>query len=98
MMQDDAPCHSARLTMALLQANRVLPRPSRSPDLNPIEHIWDVIGSEVRRRGPRNVRQLQQSVVEEWKRVARRTCLRYVVSMRSYCQAVIRAISGHSRY
>ena len=36
LMQDGAPCHSARTTMALLQANgvNVLPRSSRSPDLN----------------------------------------------------------------
>ena len=54
-MQDGAPCHSARTTMARLQANRVnvLPWSSRSPDRNPVEHIWDVIG-----RGPRNVKQL----------------------------------------
>ena len=51
LMQDDVPCHSAdKVTvMALLQANRVnvLPWSSRSPDLNPIEHIWNVIGREV---------------------------------------------------
>ena len=64
-MQDGAPCHSARTTMALLQTNRVTvrPYPSRSPDHNPIEHIWDVIGREVRRRDSRNIRQLQQFVV-----------------------------------
>ena len=81
--------------MGPLQANRVnvLPWLSRSPDLNPNEHMWDVIGKEVRKRGPRNVSQLQQFVVEEWN-----TCLRYVASMRSRCQAVIRANDDHTRY
>ena len=48
-MQDGTPCHSAHITMALFQANKVnvLPWPSRSPDLNHIEHIWDVIDREV---------------------------------------------------
>ena len=84
LMQDGAVCQSARTTMALLQANRmtVLAWPSRSPD-------WDVIGREVRRRGPRNVMQLQQFIVEEWNRIAQRTCLRYMASMRNHCQAVI---------
>ena len=55
--------------------------------LNPFEQIWDVIDKEVRKMGPRNVRQLQQ--FDEWN-----TCLRYVAAMRSRCQAVIRANGG----
>ena len=99
-MQTGAPCHSTHTAMALLQANRVnvLPRPSCFPDLNPIEHVWDVIGREVRRRGHRNVRQLQQFVIEEWNRIAQRTCLRYVASMCSRRQAVIQANGSHTRY
>ena len=79
--------------MALLQANRVnvLPLPSRSPDLHPFEHIWDVIGREVRRRGPRNVRPLQLFVVDKCNRTPQHTCLRCMASMHSRCQAVIRA-------
>ena len=100
LIQDGAPCHSARTNMALLQANRVnvVPCPSRSPDLNPIEHIRDVIGRADRRRGSRNIRQLQQFVVEEWNRIARRTCLKRVASRRSRCQTVVRANGGPIRY
>ena len=41
LMHDGAPAHTARATKALLQASRIniLPWPSCSPDLNPIEHI-----------------------------------------------------------
>ena len=41
LMHDGAPSHIARATRALLQANRinVLPWPSLSPDLNPLEQI-----------------------------------------------------------
>ena len=57
-MHDEAPSHTARATRALLLANRinVLPWPSLSPVLNPIEHIWDVIGQRVRSRVPLNIR------------------------------------------
>lgn len=41
LAQDNAPCHVARTTRQMLNANnvRVLPWPAKSPDLNPIEHV-----------------------------------------------------------
>ena len=57
LMHDGAPAHTAFATRDLLQASRIniLPWPSCSPDLKPIEHIWDVIGRKVRARDPHNV-------------------------------------------
>ena len=100
MMQVDATSHSASTTQNILQTHRVnvLPWPSKSPYLNPIEHIWDVISRSVRRRGSANIRQLQQFVMDAWNSIAQRTCLSYVDSMRSRCQAVIQANGGHTRY
>ena len=93
LMHDGAPSHTARFTRALLQANRinVLPWPSLSPDLNPVEHIWDVIGQRVRSRVPLNIRDLERFVVEEWNGVAQLTLRNYIASMRSRCQAVVNA-------
>ena len=94
LMHDGAPPHTARATRALLQANRinVLSRPSLSPDLNPIEHIW------VRSRVPLNIRDLERFVVEEWNGVAQLTLRNYIASMRSRCQAVVNANGGHTRF
>ena len=91
LMHDGAPSHTARATRALLQANRinVLPRPSLSPDSNPIEHIWDLIGQRVRSRVPLTIRVLERFVVEEWNGFAQLTLRNYIASMRSRCQAVV---------
>ena len=99
-MHDGAPSHTARATRALLQANQinVLPWPSLSPDLNPIEHIWDVIGERVRSRVPLNIRDLERFVVEEWNGIAQLTLRNYIASMRSRCQAVVNASGGHTRF
>ena len=50
LVQDNARLHSARCIMQYLQevGIRTLDWPTRSPDLNPIEHVWDMLGRNVR--------------------------------------------------
>ena len=78
-MHDGAPAHTACAIRDLLQASRIniLPRPSCSPDLNPIEHIWDVIGRKVRARDTHNVRELERTVLEEWIILPQHVCQEY---------------------
>jgi hypothetical protein len=50
--QDNARPHTARVTMDYLEQNNinVLPWPSKSANLNPIEHLWDQLDKRVRQR------------------------------------------------
>ena len=45
-------------------------RPSQSPDLNPIEHLWAELKKSVRARRPTNLTQLHQLCQEEWSQTA----------------------------
>ncbi len=47
--QDNAPCHKSRLVNSYFVENkiRVMPWPLRSPDLNPIEHVWNFIDKKL---------------------------------------------------
>ena len=49
---DNARCHVARVFQDFLNQNhiRILPWPALSPDLSPIEHLWDELGRHVRHR------------------------------------------------
>ena len=46
----------------------MLPWPARSPDLNPIEHLWDKLGRQVQAQDPpvRNLQELEQTLHEDW--------------------------------
>ena len=45
--QDNARPHTAAATQRALRCIQQLPWPARSPDLSPIEHIWDVMKREL---------------------------------------------------
>ncbi|KAK3557213.1 hypothetical protein QTP70_026124, partial [Hemibagrus guttatus] len=49
--QDNAPCHKAKMVQEWFDEHNnefeVLTWPPNSPDLNPIEHLWDVLDKQV---------------------------------------------------
>ena len=100
--QDNARPHVARVCMQYLQAENipVLPWPAFSPDLSPIEHLWDILDRAIRTRNPQpaTVRQLRQALTEEWQNIPQVTLARLVSSMRRRCNAVRDANGGHTRY
>ncbi|CAD6207872.1 GSCOCG00012710001-RA-CDS [Cotesia congregata] len=70
LMQDNARPHTAVRTRTFLRANNVttLNHPAMSPDLNPIEHVWDMLGRRLRQDYPQlhNLHQLTQALLRCW--------------------------------
>lgn len=102
LMHDNARPHTARVTLDFLQERRIqtMDWPPLSPDLNPIEHVWDMLDRRVRRRPnvPQTIQQLTQALVEEWEIIPQEDLRRLVRSMPRRCQEVIRVGGGHTRY
>ena len=75
-------------------------RPASSPDLIPIEHLWDQLGRAVRARvtNTTTLADLRPMLVEEWDAIPKQCVTRLVTSMRRRCQAVVAVYGSSTRY
>ncbi|GFU19119.1 transposable element Tc3 transposase [Trichonephila clavipes] len=69
-MDDNAPCHRTVAAEQLLESEDIerMDWPARSPDLNPIEHVWDFLGRRLAARilPPVTIRELRLALQDEW--------------------------------
>ena len=100
--QDNARPHTARITVAYFnnQNIRTLPWPSLSPDLSPIEHLWDELDRRLRVQNvpPATPDELFAVLQEDWETIPRQTIQHLIASMPRRCRAVIQVNGGHTRY
>ena len=70
---------------------RTLPWPALSPDLNPIEHLWDEFGRRVRNglNPPETLDELRRALIQEWNNIPQAFIRNLIGPMRRRCQAVI---------
>jgi len=102
LQQDNAPAHRAIVVRNHLQAANmdVLPWPAVSPDMAPIEHVWDELQRRIhhRPRPPTTLPELRRALQEEWDTIPQAFLANLVNSMRRRCRACVDALGGHTRY
>ena len=100
MQQDNDPKHTSKSTSEWLKNKKfkVLEWPSQSPDLNPIEMLWQDLKQAVHARKPTNVTELKQFCMEEWAKIPPRHCERLINNYRKRLVAVIAAKGGVTSY
>lgn len=102
LMHDNARPHIARCVTEYLDAVGIqrLPWPARSPDLNPIEHIWDNLKRRVRARSPapNTIEELKTAVEEEWYNIPQSDIQDIMDGLRNRMLEVIRARGGNTSY
>jgi transposase len=101
-MDDNARPHHSRAVTTYLQSEAMtsVPWPAMSPDLNPIEHIWDMLGHHIQAREPpvQNICQLEAALDREWQQLSQQDIRRLTGGMRRRVEAVIQARGGYTRY
>lgn len=102
LMHDNARPHVARIVQNYLNEVNIetLDWPPRSPDLNPIEHLWDYVGRQLRNHQPlpASMDDVEYIVRDIWDNIDQDLIRRLVSSMSHRCQAVIRSRGGNTRY
>jgi transposase len=102
LMHDNARPHVARIVSEYLEEVNVVAMnwPARSPDLNPIEHVWDHLGWAMQHhQAPiRNLNELQNQLGVIWDNMDQEYIHRLFEGLPRRMEAVIRARGGNTRY
>jgi len=89
--QDNDPKHRSHLLQQVFSKKkiRVLQWPSQSPDLNPIEHLWQELKMRLGTQNYANKASLWEKVQEEWNNISHDRIMKLIESMPHRCAAVI---------
>ena len=69
--------------------------PPQSPDLNPIEQVWDLLGTKLDSYKSKNLVELE---LEKWRKIPSTYIQTLISSMPQRVAAVIAAKGGHTKY
>ncbi|GFV72589.1 transposable element Tcb2 transposase [Trichonephila clavipes] len=102
LMDDNARPHRARIVEEYLE-NHGLERmewPARSPDLNPIEHLWEYLGREVAALNPppRSLHELKHVLLCVWSSLPIPVSDNLINSMGNRSRQCIQVRGGHIPY
>ncbi|GFW50121.1 transposable element Tcb2 transposase [Trichonephila clavipes] len=98
-IDDNSSCQRTVATEQLLESEDVerMDWPARSPDLNPIEHVWDFLGRRLAARTllPVTIRELRLALLDEWAAMPQQLIDTLILSMGRRCETCL-AQSGRS--
>ncbi|GFT68735.1 transposable element Tcb1 transposase [Trichonephila clavipes] len=74
--------------------------PAYSPDLNPIEHVWDMLGRRIAARPPplTGLPEFRRELLDEWCNIHQNQIANLILSMSRRCKASIASSGRHTPY
>ncbi|GFV80093.1 transposable element Tcb2 transposase [Trichonephila clavipes] len=101
-MDDNAPCHRTVASEQLLESEDIerMDWLARSPDLNPIEHVWDFLGRRLAARTLPlvTIRELRLPLQDEWAAMPQQLIDTLILSMGRRCETCLAVRGDHIPY
>ncbi|GFW79713.1 transposable element Tcb2 transposase [Trichonephila clavipes] len=101
-MDDNAPCHRTEAAKQLLESEDIerMDWPPQSPDLNPIEHVWDFLGRRLAARTlpPVTIRELRLALQDDWPAMPQQIIDTLILSMGRRCETCLAVSGDHIPY
>ncbi|GFW64339.1 transposable element Tcb2 transposase [Trichonephila clavipes] len=101
-MDDNAPCHRTVAAEQLLESEDIesMDWPAGSPDLNPIDHVWDFLGKRLAARTlpPVTIRELRLALQDEWAAMPQQLIDTLILSMGRRCEICLAVRGDHIPY
>ncbi|GFT42094.1 transposable element Tcb1 transposase [Trichonephila clavipes] len=98
-MDDNTRSHSANIVDECLQSDNItrIDWPAYSMDLNPIEHVWDMLGRRItaRQPPPTFLPELRRALLDEWCNIPQDQIDNLILSMPRHCKACIASSGRH---
>ena len=69
--------------------------PPQSPDLNPIEMVWDEMDCRVKAKGPTSAQHLWELLQDCWKTISGDYLMKFTERIPRVCKAVVEANGGY---
>ena len=100
--QDNATVHKSKLTTKFFDDSDInlMKWPGQSPDLNPIEHLWDELERQIRKRDPppASEREISCNSSKRMRKNSDTVFQKLILSMNSRVKAVQRAKGYATKY
>ncbi|GFY27916.1 transposable element Tcb1 transposase [Trichonephila clavipes] len=102
LMDDNCRPHRANLVEDFFFEEGIVRMewPACSPDMNPIEHVWDALGRRVagRQPHPQTLQELEKALLEEWDRIPQLVINSLIDSMPQRCSTLLAVRGNHTPY